>query len=176
MTSRSITGLVLAALLVAPAAAQAQSRSSGSGIWLGGAFGLETGNGFSGYQLRFDGEVPITRLTPALLVEGVGSVSYAGLSHNTSVFSLVPAARLNWSANRQIGAYGDVGLGFFRAWDNHDNSSNGAVMRFLVGGYYEMTPTTRFFIETGLHPYFGDFAADNGVTSFTLMVGAKFRI
>ena len=81
MTSRSITGLVLAALLVVPAAAQAQARrgSGGSGIWLGGQFGAELGDA-DGYQLRFDVEVPITRLTPRVQVAGVGSLSYSGLN------------------------------------------------------------------------------------------------
>jgi hypothetical protein len=174
MTSRSITGLVLAALLAVPAAAQAQTRSSGSGVWLGGAFGLETGSDFSGYKLRFEGEVPIARLSPTVQAYGVGAVSYAGLSHSVSVFTLVPAGRLNWAASRQVGVYGDVGLGFYHEWDG--GSNNGALMRFLVGGYYEMNPTTRFFAETGINPYFGDFGNKTSWTSFTLMIGAKFRI
>lgn len=176
MTSRSITGLVLAALLAVPAAAQAQARrSSGSGIWVGGAFGLETGNDFSGYNLRLDVEVPITRITPTVQVLGVGTVSYAGLSHDVSVFTLSPAARINWAATRDVGGYGDVGLGFYHAWVSGGGSNSGAVMRFLVGGYYEMNPATRFFVEAGIHPYFGDFASTSSLTSFTLMLGAKFR-
>jgi hypothetical protein len=175
MTTRAITGLVLAALLAVPAAAQAQkSSSSGSGVWLGGAFGLETGEDFSGYKLRFEGEVPVVRLSQTMQVYGVGAISYAGLSHDVNVFTLVPAARLNWSASREIGGYGDVGLGFYHAWNG--GSDSGATMRFLVGGYYEMRPTTRFFIEAGLNPYFGDFGGKSSMTSFTLMLGAKWRI
>ncbi len=177
MTSRSITGLVLAALLAVPAAAHAQSKkSSGSGVWLGGSFGLETGGDFSGYQLRFDAEVPITRISPTVQVLGVGTVSYAGLSHETSVFTLSPAGRVNWSLSRDFGAYGDVGLGFYHSWVSGGGSASGAVMRFLAGGSYEMNPTTRFFVEAGVHPYFGDFGNTNSLTSFTLMLGAKFRI
>lgn len=176
MTSRSITGLVLVALLAVPAAAQAQTRrSSGSGIWVGGAFGLETGDNFSGYDLRLDLEVPITRISPTVQFLGVGSVSYAGLSHDVSVFTLSPAARVNWAASRDFGGYGDIGLGFYHSWVSGGGSASGAVMRFLVGGYYEMNPTTRFFVEAGLHPYFGDFGNTNSITSFTLMLGAKFR-
>src|SRR5512140_1549335 len=104
MKARSIIGLVLAALLTIPAAAQAQSRSSGSGVWLGGAFGLETGDNFSGYKLRFEGEVPVIRLAPAVQIYGVGAVSYAGLSHDVNVFTVLPAARINWAASREIGA------------------------------------------------------------------------
>ncbi len=178
MTSRSITGLVLAALLTVPAAAQAQSRrsSSGSGVWLGGAFGLETGDNFSGYKLRFEGEVPVIRLSPTLQVYGVGAVSYAGLSHDVSVLTLVPAARINWAASREIGAYGDVGLGFYHAWVSGGGSDSGATMRFLAGGYYEMNTSTRFFVEAGINPYFGDFGGKTSMTSFTLLLGAKFRI
>lgn len=175
MISRSFTGLALAALLAAPAAAHAQTRSTGSGIWLGGAFGLETGGGFSGYQLRFDGEVPVLRLAPNLQLSGVGSFAYSGLSHSTNLISLVPAVRLNFAAAPMFGAYGDIGLGYFHAWTSHVGNS-GATMRFLAGAYYEMNPMTRFFVEAGLHPYFGDFATKSSVTSFTLMVGAKFRI
>ncbi len=174
MTSRSITGLALAALLAVPAAAQAQSHGSGSGIWLGGLFGLEAGNETGG-QLRFDGEVPIARLTPRLQLAGVGSISYAFLSNDLRVFEILPSARFNFSATRELGAYGDIGLGLAVA-SSHGHSDSGAAMRFLAGAYYEMNPMTRFFVEAGLHPYFGDFATKSSVTSFTLMVGAKFRI
>ncbi len=173
MTSRSITGLVLAALLAVPAAAQAQSKSSsssGSGIWLGGLFGLESGRE-SGAQIRFDAEIPISRLTPTLQLAGVGTLSYAWLSHDLGVFEILPSARLNWTGSREFGAYGDIGLGLFHA-SAHGNDDTGATMRFLGGAWYEMTPTVRFVGEIGLHPHFGNY--DD--TTFTLMIGAKFRI
>ena len=169
MSSRSITGLFLAAaLLAAPAAAHAQSR--GSGVWLGGLFGLEAGNETGG-QLRFDAEVPIARLTPRLQLAGVGSLSYAFLSNDLGVFEIIPSARFNFSATRELGAYGDLGLGLFHA-TAHGSSDTGATMRFLAGAYYEMNTTTRFVGEIGVHPHFGDY--DD--TTFTLMIGAKFRI
>jgi hypothetical protein len=173
MTSRSIIGLALAAVLAAPAAAHAQARRSnpgGAGIWLGGMFGLESGSE-SGFQLRFDGEVPIARAAPNLQFAGVGSISFASLSSDLKVFEFVPAARLNWTATPTLGAYGDIGLGLFHATVPHA-SDTGAVMRILGGVYYEMNPTTRFSGEIGLHPHFGDY--DD--TTFTLMLGAKFRI
>lgn len=172
MTSRSITGLLAAALLLAaPAAAHAAA-----GIWLGGGFGLETGDNFSGLKLRADVEVPLVRLNQQLQLEGVGSVGYAALSHSTNIFTLIPSARLNWAATRDFGAYGDVGLGLYHAWNGHDSSTN-VVMRFAGAGYYEMNPNARFFLEAGVNPYFGDFASKNGgITSFTLLVGGKFRI
>ena len=176
MTSRSITALALAAALAAPVAAQAQSRrssaptQSGNGIWLGGLFGLEAGNE-SGYQLRFDAEFPIARLVPNLQLSGVGSASFAGMSHSLNVLEFIPAARFTWSATPQIGAYGDVGLGLYHAWQ-HSASDTGATMPLRAGGYYEVNSTTRLFAELGLHPHFGDY--DD--TTFTLMIGAKFRI
>ncbi|HET6437164.1 MAG TPA: porin family protein [Anaeromyxobacter sp.] len=174
MTSRSIIGLVLAALLAVPAAAQAQTRrstsSSGSGIWLGGMLGLEAG-GESGLQIRADGEVPLARLAPTLQLAGVGTISYAWLSHNTGVLELLPAARLNWAATPTVGAYGDVGLGLF-SHSQHSHSDVGAVMRFAAGGYYEMNSITRLVAEMGLHPHFGDYSD----TTFTLMLGVKFRL
>jgi hypothetical protein len=169
MTTRSFTGLVLAALLAAPAAAQAQSNR-GSGVWLGGLFGLEAGSETGG-QLRFDAEVPITRLAPNLQLAGVGTVSYAFLSNDLRVLEVLPAARFTWSGTREFGAYGDVGLGLFHA-SQHGGSDTGATLRFLGGAYYEMNTTTRFVAEIGVHPHFGDY--DD--TTFTLMIGAKFRI
>jgi hypothetical protein len=169
MTSRSITGLFLAAaLLAAPAAAHAQSR--GSGVWLGGLFGLEAGKE-TGFHLRFDGEVPIAKLSPSVSVAGVGSASFASLSHDLKVFEILPAARLSFAATPSLGAYGDVGLGLAVASAGGD-STTGAAMRFLAGGYYQMSSTSRFVAEIGLHPHFGDY--DD--TTFTLLIGAKFRI
>lgn len=169
MTSRSIIGLVLAAALTAaPAAAHAQTRSTGT--WVGGLFGLEAGDE-SGVQFRFDGEVPVARLSPNVSVAGVGTLSLALLSNDIKVFELVPSARLTWAGTPQVGAYGDIGLGLSIASGN-DDTITGATMRFLGGAYYEMNPSTRFVGEIGLHPHFGDY----GDTTFTLMIGVKFRM
>ncbi len=172
MTSRSITILALAALLAVPAAANAQARTStsGAGVWLGGLFGAELGDA-DGYQIRFDGEVPIARLAPNVQVSGVGSFSYSGLEHDLNVIELVPAARLNYLAAPQFGVYGDLGLGFVHAW-NHNVSASGATMRFAGAAFYEMTSAVRFVGEFGIHPHFGDYDQ----TTVTLMLGVKFRI
>lgn len=169
MTSRSFTGLFLAAaLLAAPAAAHAQTK--GSGVWLGGLFGLEAGEE-TGLQLRLDGEFPIARLAPSVSIAGVGSGSFATLSNNLKVFEFMPAARLTWAANSAVGAYGDVGMGL-AVESQHSHTNTGAVMRFLGGVYYEMNSYTRLVGEIGLHPHFGNY--DD--TTFTLLIGAKFRI
>jgi hypothetical protein len=168
MTSRSITGLIVAALLALPAAAQAQTH--GSGVWLGGLAGAEWGDA-SGYQLRLDGEVPVTRLAPNFQLSGALSLSYAGLAHDVSVVELVPAARFTWISSPQYGGYGDVGLGYAHA-SAGGNGVSGSTMRFGVGGYYQMSQAVRFVLEFALHPHWGDY----NQTTTTLLLGAKFRI
>jgi hypothetical protein len=164
MMSRSITGLVLAALLAAPAAASAQ------GFWLGGLFGAEFGKS-DGFQLRFDGEVPIARITPRVQVSGVLSASYSGLEHDLTVFEVVPAARVNWTPSRTVGAYFDLGLGLAYA-SVDDQSDTGATMRFGAGLFYQMSPRVRFPVEFAIHPHFGDYDQ----TTTTIMIGARFKL
>lgn len=170
MNSRSIIGLVLAAVLLAPAAASAQTSSGGSGFSLGILGGAEWGSDFSGYQLRLDGEVPIVRAAPNLQVAGVVSISYSGLSHDVSVFEILPAARLIYQANPQFGGYADLGLGFSRASGGGDAVS-GATMRLGVGAFYQMNKQVQFPLELMFHPHWGDYEQ----TTTTLLIGAKFR-
>jgi len=168
MTSRSFTGLVLAAVLLAPAAATAQT-SGGNTFSLGILGGAEFGE-FSGFQLRADGEVPIVRANPRLQVSGVLSLSYAGLEDDLSVLEILPAARLTYTASPQFGVYGDLGLGFARAAQG-DNSDTGATMRIGAGAFYQMNRQVAFPFELMIHPHFGDY----NETTATLMFGAKFR-
>ena len=168
MTSRSFTGLVLAAALLAPAAATAQA--SGSGFALGILGGAEWGDA-SGYQLRLDGEVPIFRAAPNLQLAGVGSLSYSGLEDDISVFELLAAARLIYSANPQFGGYADLGLGFARADHPDVDAATGATMRLGVGAFYQMNRQMRFPLELMFHPHWGDYDQ----TTTTLMLGARFQ-
>jgi hypothetical protein len=170
MTSRTITGLLAAALLSLPAAASAQSR--GHDFWVGGAFGLEAGDGFSGFQLRLDGEVPVSRLTPKVLVSGVGTFAYSRLSHSVNVWKLLPAARFTVTATPVVDVYGDVGLGIFHAWAG-SASSTGAVMRVGGGADYALNPNLKLWGDAALNPHFGDFASSSSTTTFTLVVGVK---
>ena len=172
MISRSITGLALAALLVAPAAAHGATKGTdtSSGVWLGGLFGAELGD-FDGWQFRFDAEVPITRPSPQLQVEGVLSASYAGLAHDIDVFELVPAARLTWFGTPKFGAYGDLGLGYSHASQN-GNGMSGATMRIGAGAFYSLAATARIVAEFAIHPHFGDYDQ----TTTTVMIGLKFGI
>jgi len=157
MISRSITGLALAALLVAPAAAHGATKGTdtSSGVWLGGLFGAELGD-FDGWQFRFDAEVPITRPSPQLQVEGVLSASYAGLT---------------WFGTPKFGAYGDLGLGYSHASQN-GNGMSGATMRIGAGAFYSLAATARIVAEFAIHPHFGDYDQ----TTTTVMIGLKFGI
>jgi hypothetical protein len=171
MTSRSFTGLFVAALLALPAAANAQTHGSSSSerFSLGVLGGAEWGDS-SGYQFRLDGEVPIVKAAPNLRVSGLVSVSYSGLEHSISVFEIVPAARLTYQANPQFGGYADLGLGFARASAPNVNSVSGATMRIGVGAFYQMNSQVKFPIELAFHPHWGDY----NQTTTTLMIGAKF--
>ena len=164
MISRSFTGLVLAGLLLAPAAASAQNRFS-----LGLLGGAEWGD-LSGYQIRVDGEVPIFRAAPTLQLAGVLSVSYSGLENDVSVFEILPAARLIYTASPQFGGYADLGLGFARA-DGGGDAVSGATMRLGIGAFYQMNRQVVFPLELMFHPHWGDYDQ----TTTTLMLGAKFR-
>jgi Outer membrane protein beta-barrel domain len=170
MTSRTIVGLAVAALLALPAAASAQSQSHN--FWVGGAFGLETTDGFSGYQLRLDGEVPVARLSPKVLVSGVGTFAYSSLSHGTNVWKLLPAARFAVSATPVVDVYGDLGLGVYHAW-NSAVGSTGAVMRIGAGVDYLLNPNLKLWGDAALNPHFGDFGPDTSKTTFTLVIGVK---
>jgi hypothetical protein len=169
MTSRSFTGLVLAAVLLAPAAASAQSKS-GSTFSLGLLGGAEWGDA-SGYQFRLDGEVPIFRSSPKLQISGVVSVSYSGLEDEISVFEIVPAARLIYTGSQQFGGYFDLGLGFARADAPGVDAVSGATMRLGVGAFYQMNKQVQFPLELMFHPHWGDYDQ----TTTTLMLGVKFR-
>lgn len=169
MTSRSFTGLVLAAALLAPAAATAQTRT-GSGFALGLLGGAEWGDA-SGFQFRLDGEVPIVRAAPNLQIAGVLSVSYSGLENEISVFEILPAARLIYQANPQFGGYGDIGLGFARADAPGQDAVSGATMRLGLGVFYQMNRQVQFPAELMFHPHWGDYDQ----TTTTLLIGAKFK-
>jgi hypothetical protein len=170
MKTRTLIGLLSAALVALPAAAHAQEH--GHNFWIGGAFGLEATDGFSGYQFRADGEVPVTRLNPKVLVSGVGTFAYSGLSHGVSVWKLLPAARFAVATSPVLDLYGDLGLGIYHAW-NSAAGSTGAVMRIGGGADYLLNPNLKLWGDLALNPHFGDFGPDSSKTTFTLVVGLK---
>ena len=185
MISRSFTGLALAALLALPAAAEAQSRRS-SGTQIGGLVGFELGD-LDGFALRLDGQVDLQRLAPQFMLSGVGSLQFShlsdedgGMEWTANIFELIPAARFTYEATRDVGIYGDLGLGLyighfnvdFGAFGDEDDSDAGLSMRFGGGAYFEISPSVRLTGELAFHPHFGDYDE----TTFSLMVGASFAL
>jgi hypothetical protein len=170
MRSPATIGLVAAALLALPAAAGAQSHDKN--FWVGGAFGLEAGDQYNGYQLRVDGEVPVARLSPKVLLSGVGTFAYSSLSHDLSVWKLLPAARFGVAATPVIDVYGDIGLGVYHAWTSAVGNT-GAVMRIGGGADYLLNPSLKLWGDIALNPHFGDFGSKSSWTSFTLVIGLK---
>ncbi len=189
MTSRSVASLLAAALLVLPALARGQDRPTTIDVsneqppglahattWIGAAGGLETVAGWRGYRVALAGEFPVGRIGPPLLLEAVVDASYAHLSGGLTELSLVPAARVNWAIRPAYGAYGDVGVGIYRA--RADGATHmGGVMRLAAGAYYELSPRIRVFAEGGARPHFGALRRrEDGVTTYTVMTGVKLGI
>jgi outer membrane protein with beta-barrel domain len=193
--SRLLVSMVLAALLI-PGAVHAQSRRSNPAgtrstaagampVRIGAYIGFESGD-WDGLALRFDGEVPIQRLAPNLMLSGVGSVGFSHLTLSSSGFDstvnrfdIIPAARLTLDATPQFSLYGDAGLGLYYARLNVDspfgsgNTSDFSVkMRFGVGGFFAVNPQLDLGGELALQPHFGDY----GDTTFTIMVAGRFRM
>jgi opacity protein-like surface antigen len=202
---RSLSTLLLALLLV-PGAALAQSRRSSPPsrayttasdatppLRIGAYIGYESGD-WDGLALRLDGELPIQRLAPNLMLSGVASIGFSHLTNSVSAVSpvfpfpritvdstvnrldVIPAARFTFEANRQLSLYGDVGLGVFYAKLSSDfagSDTDFAVkMRFGVGGFLALSPTLDLGAELALQPHFGSY--DN--TTFTVMAAARFRV
>ncbi len=171
------------------APARQASASGTKQIWIGGLVGLELGD-LDGFGFRVDGEMPLKPLSPKVNLSLVGSVGYSRLSMDLylgdvgwNIFKVVPAARFTMPVAPKMSLYGDAGLGLyygsFTMKQNFpapigtiktDDSATGFLMRFGVGGFYDLNPKTKLSAEIGVDPYFGD--ADT--TNWTLAVGAMF--
>lgn len=185
--------LALAALLALPGVASAQSRySTQPSMRLGGLIGFDSGD-LDGLALRLDGEMDLQRISPNVMLVGVGSVGWSHLSDDlgygydvtNDVFTIMPAARLAVALAPQVGVYGDLGLGLYHASlevdvpdpftglrRTVDDSATGLAMRIGAGAYFNIAPKVRLVGEIALHPYFGDYDDD----TFTFMVGATFGL
>jgi hypothetical protein len=197
MTSgRSLVVIALAALLAAPVAASAQTRSptgtSGpnaapafGATWrFAGLAGFEFASGSTGFGLRGDAETDILRLAPNLMLSGVGSVGWTnwsdsafGVSWSTNILKFVPAARFNLAVAPKFQAYGDTGLGLYYAHSGStafaaSSSGAGVTMRFAVGGLYTVNDKVRIGAELGANPFFGELSS----TTWNLMAQASFRM
>ena len=181
------TAVVTLALAPAPAHAQAQRGGyAGPGTLVGGFLGFDQGD-LDGGAFRFDAELGLQRLAPAVMLAGVGSIGYSHLSFDHQdftqrfdLFEVVPAARFVVPLGPQLGVYGDLGLGLY--WGNlhthdyflgyhADDTLVGLAARIGAGGYVWVNNQVRLGLELALHPHFGDYED----TSFTAMAGVMFR-
>ena len=184
--------LVLLAIgLAGPALAQTTRRapppasSSSQATRVGPLMGIEFFDGDSGLALRGDAQVPLSRLSPTVNLDGVLS---AGLSFvdagpfDVTIFKLVPALRLTAPLTPTVGLYGDLGLGLYYAsidddrlflQDDDDDSDVGLQMRVAGGIFADISPTVRLGGELGINPYL---AGDLDETSVSLMFSAMFRL
>lgn len=208
MHVRPLLAAALAALLAVPAVATAQAKKRPASrpaaqpartqaaparmqtLSVGGFLGYEMGD-LDGLMLRFDAELPIQKVSPQLMLSGVGSIGYTRFSADVlggditwNVFKLVPAARLTMPVSPELSLYGDAGLGLYYGRSTLEttlpiigttkvsDSTVGLLMRIGVGAFFKVNPKTRLAGSIELDPYFGD--ADT--TNFTIMAGVMFDI
>ncbi len=173
MHVRSLFAVALAALLASPAAsaqakpapasASAHPAGTGAGVSIGGFVGYETDD-LDGFNLRFDGEIPIQRLSPQLMLSGVGSVGlsflstsvggYPGFQYwsgdwNATILKIVPAVRFTIPLSPQFSLFGDAGLGLYHAWLSTD-----------------------YAVASPIYPYYATATAKGSDTGFMFRFGA----
>lgn len=170
MTARSL--ILAAAFLVLPLTASAQSRTPN--FWGGAGLGFETGNGFSGVQLRLDGEVPVQRLTPQIDLSGVGTFTYVSLNHGVALWKLTVAPRATVRVTPVVDVYGDVGLGFYHAWWTGSHSKTGLTLKPGVGATYAINPRLKLWGDASFHGYFNGMGGDSSFWTFGLLAGVKY--
>lgn len=161
--------------------------------YLGGEFGDLTT-----FSLRADASLPIMPLTPQIKLHGVASLGFGHggqdfppyVTDTWNIVTLIPAARFQLHAAPKLDLYGDAGIGLYFGFLSAEvtnpgfpplipattikasSSSVGVLMRFAVGGFYEISPTLKLAGELGLTPYFGDAKT----TNFVALIGAQFKI
>lgn len=186
-----------------PAPAEATSPSpaprASSGGTLPYAVSFGIGPSFEGataLKLRLEGSMVMKPLFPNSTFELALPLNIAFWSQTVGVFppytasysyvrfELVPTARVSAPVARDLGLYGDVGLGF--QYYSVSFSSNlpagfpysatasgaGGLFKLAGGGYYALDPHWRLLLEPiGLNFYFG---GGSGFV-YTLMFGASYR-
>jgi hypothetical protein len=184
--------LVLLAIgLATPALAQSARRpppppSSSQAVRMGPLFGLEWFDGDAGLALRGDAQMPLSRLSPTVTLDGVLSVGLSFIDidpadADLTIFRMVPALRLNIPVAPTVGVYGDFGLGLYYAnldvndafFDDRDDDDLGIAMRFAGGLFADVSPAVRLGGELGLNPHV---AGDLDETTVTLLFSAMFRL
>ncbi len=182
---------------VSPAPAPAP-RSSGS-TTLPYAISVGIGPSFEGttaLKLRLEGSMVMKPLFPnstfelalplnlAFWSQTVGIFPPYSASYSYVRFEIVPTARVSTPVAKDLGIYGDAGLGF--QYYSVSFSSNlptgfpysatasgaGGLFKLAGGGYYALDPHWRLFLEPiGLNFYFG---GGSGFV-YTIMLGGSYR-
>jgi hypothetical protein len=174
----------------APAKAAPATASPAPQWSVGGWVGYEMGD-LDGLQLRFDAVMPYRKLSPQIGLSFVGSVGYSyltdsayGVDITANVLKFVPAARFTLPVSPELSFFGDAGLGLYWASvkvksdfgalgsTSASDSAFGFMLRFGVGGLYQLNPKTQLGAALVLDPMFGDY--DD--TTFSFLVGATFKI
>ncbi len=150
--------------------------------------------GSTALKLRLEGSIALRPLFPNTTFELALPIALAFWSQSGGIpgvytwdvsyvrFEIVPTARISAPVARDLGLYGDVGLGFDYAsvsvtttpsfFTYSASSGAGGIFKLAGGGYYSLNPHWRLFLEPiGLNFYFG------GVSGFvyTIMLGAGYH-
>jgi len=180
---------------VSPAPAPAP-RSSGT---LPYSLSLAIGPSFEGgtaLKLRVEGTMVMKPLFPNSTFELALPLNFAfwgdsanlgfGYSFDASYvrFEIIPTARVSMPVAKDLGLYGDAGLGFqyysvsvtttapIGFPISVGDSGAGGIFKLAGGGYYSVDPSWRLFVEpVGLNFYFG---GGSGFV-YTIMFGAAYR-
>ena len=183
------------AAAAAPAPAP-EPRSSGT---LPFGLSLALGPSFEGttaFKIRFEGSMALKPLFPNSTFELALPLSFAfwgdsanlgfGYTYDASYFrmEIVPTARISAPVAKDLGLYGDAGLGFqYYSVEVTTNapvgfpfsvgaSGAGGIFKLAGGGYYALDPHWHLFVEpVGLNFYFGE---GSGFV-YTIMFGAQYR-
>ncbi|HEU4383461.1 MAG TPA: hypothetical protein VFR85_08165 [Anaeromyxobacteraceae bacterium] len=183
----------------APDPAPAPAPEARTSSTLPYAFSFAIGPSFEGQtalKLRLEGSMAVKPLFPNSTFELVLPLNFAfwGQSYAFPPYTwdysyfrmeIVPTVRISAPVARNVGLYGDTGLGFQYFSSSFTTtapqgfpvsvgqaSGAGGIFKLAGGGYYAFDPNWRAFVEpVGLNFYFG--SASGFV--YTIMFGAQYR-
>jgi len=173
----------------APAPRASSTLPYGISVGIGPSF-----EGSTAFKLRLEGSMVMKPLFPNSTFELALPIGLAFWGQSGGVpgfytwdvsfvrFEIVPTARISFPVAKDLGLYGDAGLGFNYASASVTTtpalftytaaSGAGGVFKLAGGGYYSLDPHWRLFVEPiGLNFYFG------GVSGFvySIMFGAAYH-
>jgi hypothetical protein len=152
--------------------------------------------GGTAFKMRFEGSMALKPLFPNSVFELALPVSFAFWGQSYAIppytwdysyfrLEIVPTARISAPVAKDIGLYGDAGLGFQYFSGSFSTtapagfpisvgsaSGAGGIFKLAGGGYYAFDQNWRLFIEpVGLNFYFG---GGSGFV-YTIMFGGQYR-